>query len=82
MAVFSKDNLKNVSEDLSAEIIARFNAYDLLTRVMKLTASNLVDLAKSSKELNSTDKDDILYLAKRLFDATDKTWQKENNLWY
>ena len=75
--IFDRSNLKGLTPELQSEIIRKFNDFDTLVRVMKLTSANLIDLAKSSK-LNSTDKEDIIYLAKRLSDATDKAWLKDN----
>ena len=63
-AIFSKDNLKGLTPELQAEIIRRFNDHDTLVKVMQLTAANLIDLAKTSKTISLTDKEDIFYLSK------------------
>lgn len=80
--VFDRSNLK-VEPELQTEIIARFNNYDLLIRVMNLTAGNLMDIAISLKNSgNLRDAEDIAYLSNRLKDAVKPEWQKENNLYY
>ncbi len=82
-AIFDKSNLKGITPELQDEIIRRFNNYDLLIRVMKLTAGNLSDLITSVKLTgNNRDAEDIAYLAKRLRSATYPEWQKENSLYY
>lgn len=80
--IFDRSNLKNLSPELQDQIIARFNNYDLLLRVMKTVSNNLKTIAQTTTGMNYTDKQDIYEFARLLKDATDENWQAANHLYY
>lgn len=75
--IFVLNDLKNIDAEKQTEILRRANAYNTLIHVLSQTSANLTDLAISSK-MAQDDKEDILYLAKRLMDATNERWLKLN----
>ena len=79
--IFDKSNLK-CEPELQAEIIRRFNNYELLIRVMETAARNIRTTVRTSPEMRQFDKDDLFFIARLLDNATKKEWQKNNIHFY